>query len=65
MISTTIKNRIIRLVSHHTYTGVDGLDYRILLEADFIVNAGESEFTLSVIKNAYLQVLNRHGQKFA
>jgi hypothetical protein len=23
----------------HTYTGVDGMDYRILLEADFLVNA--------------------------
>lgn len=35
---------------------VDGSDYRILLEADFIVNAGESEFTFSAIKNAYLQI---------
>ena len=28
---------------HHTFTGVDGLDYQILLEADFLVNAGEHE----------------------
>ena len=49
--------RITWLVAHHhTYTGVDGLDYRILLEADFIVNAGESEFPLSAIKNAYSQI---------
>lgn len=35
--------RICYLVSHHhTYTGVDGLDYQILLEADFLVNADES-----------------------
>lgn len=26
---------------HHTYDQVDGLDYRILLEADFLVNAME------------------------
>lgn len=26
---------------HHTYTGVDGLDWQILLEADFLVNAYE------------------------
>ena len=27
---------------HHTYSPVDGLDYQILLEADFLVNADES-----------------------
>ena len=27
---------------HHTYTGIDGLDYQILVEADFLVNAYES-----------------------
>ena len=26
---------------HHTYTNVDGVDMRILLEADFLVNADE------------------------
>ena len=29
---------------HHTYTGVDGLDYQILLEADYIVNASENQY---------------------
>ena len=34
--------RISWLVAHHhTYTHVDGLDYQILLEADFLVNAFE------------------------
>lgn len=28
---------------HHTYTGVDGIDYRILLEADFLVNCFEEK----------------------
>ena len=28
---------------HHTYTDVDGMDCQILLEADFLVNAGENE----------------------
>ena len=45
--------RISWLVSHHhTYTGVDGMDYQILLEADFLVNAGESEYSKTVIANA-------------
>ena len=31
------------LVSHHhTYTDIDGIDYQILIEADYIVNASES-----------------------
>jgi len=34
--------RVCYLVSrHHTYTDVDGLDYRILLEADYLVNLFE------------------------
>lgn len=36
--------RVIFLVTHHhTYTDVVGADYQILLEADFLVNAGETE----------------------
>lgn len=35
--------RIIFLVTHHhTYAHVDGLDYQILLEADYLVNCDES-----------------------
>lgn len=35
-------DRVCYLIAHHhTYTGVDGMDYRILLEADFLVNAFE------------------------
>lgn len=34
---------------HHTYTDVDGLDYRILLEADFLVNLYEHHDDISAI----------------
>ena len=37
---------------HHTYTNVDGMDYQILLEADFLVNAGESGYSKDMIENA-------------
>ncbi len=37
---------------HHTYTGVDGPDYQILLEADFLVNAGESAYSEAAIASA-------------
>lgn len=44
-------SRISWLVAHHhTDTGVDGLDYQILLEADFLVNAGESGYSRAVIE---------------
>ena len=36
---------------HHTYTNVEGMDYQILLEADFLVNAGESGYSRAVIEN--------------
>ena len=40
-------DRIAFLVSHHhTYTGVDGIDYQILLEADYIVNAAENGYSM-------------------
>ena len=37
-------DRVCHLVAHHhTYEGVDGPDWRILLEADYLVNAFEGE----------------------
>lgn len=45
--------RIIWLVTHHhTYTNIDGMDYQILIEADFLVNASESNFSKVSIENA-------------
>ena len=29
------------IAHHHTYTNMDGLDYQILVEADFLVNLYE------------------------
>ncbi|HBK03020.1 MAG TPA: phosphohydrolase [Clostridiales bacterium] len=44
--------RISWLVAHHhTYTGVEGMDYQILLEADFLVNAEESGYSKSAIRS--------------
>ncbi|MCQ2433275.1 MAG: hypothetical protein MJ175_11785 [Clostridia bacterium] len=33
------------MTHHHTTENVVGLDYQILLEADYLVNASESHFT--------------------
>jgi len=40
------------IVHHHTYNQVDGVDYQILIEADFLVNAYEDNLTSSAIKTA-------------
>lgn len=45
--------RICHLVGHHhTITDVDGIDHRILLEADYLVNAAESNYSRENIENA-------------
>ncbi len=50
--------RICYLIAHHhTYTNIDGLDYQILVEADFLVNLFEhgdsAEAINSAIKNIF------------
>ena len=48
-----VLERVIFLVCHHhTITGVDGLDWRILLEADFLVNAQENGMTAQQMDSA-------------
>lgn len=43
-LSPAFIDRVCFLIAHHhTYDGVDGLDYQILLEADFLVNAYEDQ----------------------
>ena len=45
-------DRVCFLVAHHhTFTGVDGLDWQILLEADYLVNAGESGYSEDNIRH--------------
>lgn len=44
------------IAHHHTYTNIDGLDHQILLEADFLVNAGESGYTHTAIESFRVRV---------
>jgi len=47
-----VLKRVVFLVGHHhTYSEVDGIDYQILLEADYLVNADESRFSRENIGN--------------
>lgn len=43
--------RVMFLIGHHhTYTGVDGIDWQILLEADFLVNSLEDRLSINAIR---------------
>lgn len=44
-------NRVLYLIAHHhTYGNIDGLDYQILVEADFLVNLNEDQASKETIE---------------
>lgn len=50
-IAEIIISRVCWLIAHHhTYTDITGLDYQILVEADFIVNAYEEDMNKAAIE---------------
>lgn len=56
-IDADMLERICFLVGHHhTYKDVDGLDHQILLEADFLVNAGEQEKDRKAVRSFHENV---------
>ncbi len=57
--------RILFLIAHHhTYKGVDAIDWRILIEADFLVNLYESESRYRAILNAEQNVFETESGKW-
>ena len=59
--------RICYLVGHHhTYTNIDGLDYQILVEADFIVNFYEDGLSKEAIAHTVAKIFRTvSGKKLA
>ena len=52
-VERSIIDRVMFLIAHHhTYENVNGIDYRILIEADFLVNAYEDNLSKDAIKKA-------------
>lgn len=52
-----VRERVIYLVSHHhTLSGIEGQDYQILIEADFLVNAAESQMSRKQAETFYEKV---------
>jgi predicted metal-dependent HD superfamily phosphohydrolase len=49
-----VSERVQYLIAHHhTYSNVDGIDYQILIEADFLVNLHEDKVSKDAIEQAY------------
>ena len=49
---------------HHTLDQIDGIDYQIIIEADYLVNADESHFSGHNIKNMYDKIFKTETGKF-
>ena len=50
---------------HHTYTDIDGIDYQILIEADYIVNACESGYSKQNISDFMDKIMKTASGKEA
>ncbi len=49
-VATDVSERVCYLIGHHhTYKEISGIDYQILIEADFLVNAYEEEMNAAQI----------------
>ena len=52
-----ILERVVFLVGHHhTLTDIQGMDYQILIEADYLVNADESQYSEENIRDMLARV---------
>lgn len=59
-----IINRVCYLVGHHhTYKDINGMDYQILVEADFLVNLYEDQVTETAIRTAYDRIFRTESGK--
>ena len=60
----TFIDKVCYLVAHHhTYGNIDTLPYRILVEADFIVNLYEDDSSRSAAEQAYDKIFRTNTGK--
>lgn len=60
-----IKRVCFLIAHHHTYDNITGIDYQILVEADFLVNVYEDKLSLEAAKAAYDNILKtKSGKEF-
>ena len=48
---------------HHTYRDIEGMDYQILVEADFLVNLFEDNASHEAVVSAYHKIFKTHHGK--
>ena len=48
---------------HHTFDDIDGIDYQILIEADYIANASENEYSGGNLKNFMGKIMKTKSGK--
>ena len=62
--SETLIERVCWLIAHHhTYDEFDGLDYQILVEADYIANASENGYSPDNVKNFITRIMKTESGK--
>lgn len=59
-----ISERVQYLIAHHhTYDDIDGIDYQILVESDFLVNMYEDELSDEAVASAYKKIFRTDSGK--
>ena len=59
-----ITERVCYLVGHHhTYTNIEGMDYQILVEADFLVNLYEEHSSIETVNAVYQKIFRTESGK--
>ena len=62
--SREVSERVQYLIAHHhTYNNIDGIDYQILVEADFLVNLYEDQIPAAAKKHAYTSIFRTETGK--
>ena len=61
---TDISERVQYLIAHHhTYSNIDGIDYQILVEADFLVNMYEDNLSKDAVLKAFDNIFKTESGK--
>lgn len=59
-----VSERVQYLIAHHhTYDNMDGIDYQILVEADFLVNLCEDDSSIQSVRHAYEKIFKTDSGK--
>lgn len=63
-VNEEISKRVQYLIGHHhTYNNIDGIDYQILVEADFLVNLYEDGASKEAVETAYNKIFKTEAGK--